>query len=272
MNTIKRKLKIFYEEVGEKYPEEEIVYKTLRGKLRKKFILTYLNNFKGSLLDIGCNQGMYLDEYEGGSRFGVDISFNVLKKTSKKKIQHLVVADAEQLQCFKKSSFDNVLCSEVLEHCLNPIEIFKGISHVLIDDGYALLTTPNYKRYRPKWIGLGRLPQYGVSFDNKDGYFHTAYRPEQLVEFAKKAGLKIVESGTLEKEVKYAAKIPAAILLFGRFVNKIFRSQKFNQMNQQVFDNLTLLIYHGCRILKIEKILLKIFTDGVRSYILVKKS
>ncbi len=159
----------------------------------------------------------------------------------------------------------------MLEHCLNPLAVFKSISHILKPTGYALLTTPNYRRYRPEWIGLGRLPQYGISIDCEDGYFHTAYRPEQLVEFAKQAGLKIVEVGTLEKEVKYAAKIPAAIFLFGNFVNRFLHSEKFDRINKKLFDDLTLFIYDVCRVTKLEKILLKIFTDGVRSYILMKK-
>ncbi|MFQ5825309.1 MAG: methyltransferase domain-containing protein, partial [bacterium] len=120
MNQTKQALKTFYEEVGQKYPEEEEVYRTLRGKLRRNFVLSYLRRFSGSLLDIGCNRGMYLEVYNCGPCFGVDLSFNVLKKAHNNKPKHLVVADAECLQCFKLECFDNVLCSEVLEHCLNP--------------------------------------------------------------------------------------------------------------------------------------------------------
>ncbi len=271
MKTIKKTLKNFYEEVGEKYPEEEIVYNTLRGVLRKKFVLTYLQKFKGSLLDIGSNTGMYLDEYKNGNRFGVDLSLNVLKKNNQTNSKHLIVADAERLHCFKSEVFDNVLCSEVLEHCLNPEAVFASISHVLKTNGFALLTTPNYRRYRPEWIGLGSLPQYDISIDCEDGYFHTAYRPEELNKFAQKTGLNIVELGTLEKEVKYAAKVPAAIFIIGNFLNKIFKSQRFYQMNKDMFIRLTMVIYNVCRITGLEKILMRFVKEGVRSYILVKK-
>jgi SAM-dependent methyltransferase len=271
MNTIKKTLKDFYEQVGEKYPEEEIVYNTLRGMLRKKFVNAFLKKFNGSILDIGSNTGMYLDGYEGGERFGVDLSLNVLRKNNNKIQKYLIVADAERLQCFKAGAFDNVLCSEVLEHCLNPQQVFDSISHVLKPNGLALLTTPNYRRFRPEWIGLGSLPQYGISIDCDDGYFHTAYRPEELSEFAKRTGLHTVELGTLEKDVKYAAKIPAAIFIFTSFLNRFFKSQRFYQINKNIFIQLTDIIYDICRITGLDKILLKFVKEGVRSYIIMKK-
>ena len=272
IKQLKKVLKKFYEEVGEKYPEETVVYKTLHGQLRKKFVINYLQKFKGSLLDIGCNRGMYLDAYNGGDRFGIDLSLNVLKNIDETKTKHLIVADAEQLQCFKENSVDNVLCSEVLEHCLNPLAVFQGIAHVLNSTGYALLTTPNYKKFKPEWIELGSLNDYDISIDNKDGFYHTAYRPEELAEFAKNVSLEIVEYGTLEKEVKYAAKIPAAIFLFGKFINKIFKSHKFDQINHKFFVKLTQFFYDVCRITGLEKILLRFVNEGVRSYVLMKKT
>jgi len=271
MTDTRLALKKFYEQVGEKYPEEEKVYHTLRGILRKKFVLSHLQRFQGSLLDIGCNRGMYLHAYRGGPRFGIDLSSSVLKNIPKQWHIHLTVADAERLQCFKPGSFDNALCSEVLEHCLDPQAVFNSIAHVLRPGGYALLTTPNYKRERPRWIGLGVLQHFGIDSDCEEGYFHTAYRPEELERFANAAGLKVIEVGTLEKEVKYAAKVPAAILLSGRFVNRLFRSKSFEKFNEALFDRLTLLIYYFFHYTALDKIILKFISEGVRSYILMQK-
>ena len=68
------------EEVGERYPEEEIVYRALRGKQRKRFVLTHLAKETGSLLDLGCNAGVYLSELKGRKAVGIDISLSVLKR------------------------------------------------------------------------------------------------------------------------------------------------------------------------------------------------
>ncbi len=264
-------LKDFYEQVGEKYPEEQEVYRTLRGKLRKAFVLSHLACFHGSLLDVGCNRGMYLKEYHGGPRFGVDLSRSALQHIAAKSSIHTAVADAERLQCFQAASFDHVLCSEVLEHCLHPEAVFQSIVHVLRPNGTALLTTPNYRRSRPLWIGLGVLRDYGIDSDCEEGYFHTAYRPEELIDLAEHAGLSVVGSGTLEKEVKYAAKIPAAILLLGRLLNKLLRWKKLEQANEAFFHKLTLWIYYFCRFTQLERLLLPFVREGVRSYILVQK-
>ncbi len=270
MDQTKQILKKFYEEVGLKYPEEEIIYHTLRGMLRKKFVIRQLKSFTGSLLDIGCNRGMYLDAYAGGLRFGIDLSFSVLKKAVPQN-KYLVVADAENLFCFKAGSFDNALCSEVIEHCLNAPAVFLSIAHVLKAGGLALITAPSYRKTKPTWIDLGRLPLFGVECDCEEGYFHTAYRPEELAALAKEAGFKIIENGFLEKELKYAAKIPAAVYLAGTFINKILKSKTFDQKNRESFDKFTLLVYKICLLTGLEKILMKFVSEGTRSFVLIQK-
>ena len=272
MNRTGRALKSFYEDVGECYPEEDEVYSTLRGQLRKKFVLSYLKKFTGRLLDIGCNRGMYLAAYTGGSRFGVDISISVLKKAHKSAPLNLCVADAERLQCFRPACFDFILCSEVLEHCLNPEDVFRGIARLLQSGGRALLTTPNWRKNRPRWISLGPLEFFGVRSALEEGYYHTAYQPVELEKMAIDAGLTILESGTLEREVKYAAKIPAVFFILGRLVNKIVNSDRFSRINELFFHRSTQWIYQICRITKLEFILLKFINDGVRSFVFIEKT
>jgi len=262
-------LRGFYEELGEKYPEEEITYRTLRGILRKRFVLKQLENFQGSLLDIGCNKGIYLREYKKGIGVGVDISLNVLKKARKELVNgRLVLGDAEDLG-FRNESFHNVLCSEVLEHVLHPDRVMREISRVLKPGGKALITTPNYKGRKPGWVDIGILREYGV---RKQDYFHTAFTPEELEKLAEGSNLRVIERGTLEKEVKYAAKIPALIFIITREINRrLFRSGRLDYLNQGVFESLTLLIYRMCRLTGLNWLLLKFIPRGVRSFVLVEK-
>ena len=271
MNKIREALRQFYEEVAEKYPEEEEVYQTLRGRLRKAFVIEKISRFNGSILDVGCNRCIYLSAYSGGERFGIDISFNILKKTRSSNEFNLTVADAECLTCFKKESFDNVLCSEVLEHCLDPQAVLNSIYYVLKPGGFALVTTPNFNRHRPKWIGLGTLSCYGVKCRCQSGYLHTAYRPEELVTMAGNAGFEIIETGTLEKDVKYAAKFPVIFLFICKAVNWVFHSRHFERFYEIIFNRLCMLIYNLCRITGLRKVFLKVVKEGVRSYILLKK-
>ncbi len=266
----KTALKKFYEQCGEKYPEEEIVYQTLRGRLRKRFVLKYLKSFKGSLLEIGTNRGMYLQNYDNGPRFGIDLSFSVLKQAHREKPVNLAVSDAEKL-CISKNSIDHVLCSEVLEHCLNPQEIFNGIATVLKPGGVALLTTPNFNRTRPTYMAVGSLTTYDVDCEYGDSYFHTAYKPYELVEMAEKEGLKALKVGTLEKEVKYATKLPVILLLSCRILNKYIKSEAFAIWNESFFHRFTNFIYNVTHFLYLDRLLVMIIPNGVRSFIVMQK-
>lgn len=264
-------LQTFYEQVGEKYPEEEEVYHTLRGKLRKTFVRSFLDRMEGALLDVGCNRGMYLDLYRHGPRFGMDLSRAVLKKARRQRGIHYFVADAERLQAVQAGRFDHVLCSEVLEHCLHPEKIFSGIAHVLKAGGRALITTPHYTRYRPQWIGLGTLTYYEVNSDCDDGYYHTAYRPQELCDLAERAGFKVLEAGTFEKEVKYAAKLPAALMLTVRWCNTSIKSRRLERWNESLFNRFTNGVYYLARYTGLQALLMPFIKEGVRSYIWLEK-
>jgi SAM-dependent methyltransferase len=262
-------LKNFYEEVARKYCEEEEVYATLRGILRKRFVLARITRFRGQLLDIGCNKGMYLNAYSGGPSVGVDISLSILRKARRRSDLKLVQADAENLFFFRPGSFDHILCSEVIEHCPDPHAVFQGISHVLRPGGSALITVPNWRKKKPFWAEIGLLAAYGVRSPFPEGYIHTAYRPEELARMAEKAGLRVLETGTLEKDVKYAAKIPVLIWRTGNLINRLRPSLSFLKMNDRLFQKLSLLIYRICNLTGLDNYFLKRINEGVRSYILV---
>jgi SAM-dependent methyltransferase len=68
-----------------------------------------LTRVKGSLLDVGCGHGIFLDRYEGGARAGVDIQ----ARGEHDWPFHL--ADADALP-FADASWDTVSAQEMLEH------------------------------------------------------------------------------------------------------------------------------------------------------------
>jgi 2-polyprenyl-6-hydroxyphenyl methylase/3-demethylubiquinone-9 3-methyltransferase len=263
----------FYEEVGEKYPEEEIVYRTLKGRLRREFILKHLASWKGRLLDVGCNRGMYLKAYRGGKKVGVDISLPVLEKIWEAgENMPLVVADAQVLDCFRDEVFDVVLCSEVLEHVPRPERVMEGMHKVLAPGGRAFITTPNYRGKRPEWAEIGMMGAYGIQGVRGNRYWHTAYRPEELAGMGTKFGFHVVEKGTLEKEVKYAAKIPMLVFYLFYIINRwMLRSRRWDALNQRMFDALSLGIYRLVKGVGLNSLLLRWIREGVRSYIIIEK-
>lgn len=84
---------------------------------------------EGSFLDVGCASGYYVAKFSTGRSpyVGVDISHRKFKwvKENCTKNHEFVVCDATHLP-FRSSSFGFILCSEVIEHLLEPLEGIKG--------------------------------------------------------------------------------------------------------------------------------------------------
>ena len=94
-----------------------------------------------------------------------------------------VVSDAASLP-MSSASFDVVLCTEVLEHVPNPIEVVREISRVLRPGGWLVLTAPlgsglhqvpyhYYGGYTPYWYEFF-LPRFGfgnISIEPNGGFF-----------------------------------------------------------------------------------------------------
>ncbi len=102
------------------------------------------------VLEIGCGAGLLPLELasQAESVAGIDISHFVLDFANQVKdyIQYRNVSfqqgDAEQL-AFRDETFDLVICSEVLEHLLQPQQTLNEIRRVLKPGGTLILTTPS---------------------------------------------------------------------------------------------------------------------------------
>jgi ubiquinone/menaquinone biosynthesis C-methylase UbiE len=263
----------FYESVGNFYPEEDLVYRTLRGILRRQFVLSYLARFQGRLLDLGCNRGAYLSHYHQGSSVGIDIAFSVLKiakaRTGK---SFYIQGDVQNLNFIRENSFDCLLCSEVIEHVLHPEAVFSEAFRILKPGGLFLLTTPNHSGQKPTWIPVDEMREFGVRGVVDDRYFHSAFRPEELQSLAERAGFEILECGTFEKEVKYAARIPLLLFHFIRIINKfILRRASVDRYNRRLLNSGALLVYRLAAGCGLERWLTRFVKEGVRSFIFLKK-
>jgi SAM-dependent methyltransferase len=263
----------FYESVGNLYPEEEIVYRTLRGILRRRFVHSYLARFNGFFLDLGCNRGAYLSHYHQGKSVGVDLAHSVLRQAKQRHpAAFYVQGDAQQLGFIRSKSFDCLLCSEVIEHVTLPNRIFGEAFRILKSGGVFLLTTPNYTKKKPTWIPIGELRGFGISGVADDRYFHTAFRPEELRAMAGEAGFEIVESGTFEKEVIYASRVPVVFFHTLNLINKlILRSEAFDRLNRRMLNSGTLLFYRVAVALRLDRRLTSLVNEGVRSFVFLRK-
>lgn len=105
---------------------------------------------EGKIVDVGCLDGslIYAIKRLKGSRdiIGVDIAPASLKlaKQNHPDIQ-FVQADVTNLP-FKNDSFDGVLCTQVIEHLVEPKKALNELYRILKVGGTLIVTTPIEKR------------------------------------------------------------------------------------------------------------------------------
>ncbi len=137
------------------------------------------------ILEIGCGAGLLPLELASHAEhvIGIDISLFVLDfaKRVKDYVQYQNVSfqqgDAEQL-AFQDETFDLVICSEVLEHLLEPQQALAEIRRVTKRGGTVILTTPSAVSLSDVCMNLFRL-------------FNTHIESEKDVHFDKKTYLAI---------------------------------------------------------------------------------
>ena len=107
----------------------------------------------GRVLDIGCRSGSLTKYYiEGNDVVGVDVDRDALKLFRERLglEAHWLDMDRDPLP-FPDSSFDVVVCTEVLEHLRFPATALAEIRRVLRPTGRLVGSVPNATRLRNRW-------------------------------------------------------------------------------------------------------------------------
>ena len=98
------------------------------------------------ILDVGCGTSKILGALP--QAVGLDINFKKLRYNLSLG-NPLVNADIRNL-CFKDGCFDELICSEVIEHLKPEDCIFQELKRVLKKNGVLILGTPDYSRF--SWL------------------------------------------------------------------------------------------------------------------------
>jgi SAM-dependent methyltransferase len=102
---------------------------------------------KGTLLDIGCNIGTFVDvaARRGWKVVGVDANPHALQLTRDKgyKTFHGLFG-ADLIPTLEPREFDLVTLGDVVEHFPNPLESLKLVGNVIKSGGYLAVNTPNF--------------------------------------------------------------------------------------------------------------------------------
>lgn len=96
------------------------------------------------VIEVGCGAGHVLEKINRGKLYGIDIS-EIQIKRAKERLGNKVILQKTPGESipFEDKFFDKILCSEVIEHVLDPVALLKEIRRVLKDDGILSLSIPN---------------------------------------------------------------------------------------------------------------------------------
>lgn len=95
----------------------------------------------GRILDIGCGSGTFAAQSPDYEWHGID--WDVTPAAGKP--INAITGNIEQFPYpYEAGSFDAITCSEVAEHVVNPIDMYKEARRLLKRDGDFFLSTPNH--------------------------------------------------------------------------------------------------------------------------------
>jgi 2-polyprenyl-3-methyl-5-hydroxy-6-metoxy-1,4-benzoquinol methylase len=175
-------------------------------------------------LDAGCGDGRYLAALASLPQrprqvVGTDISERILATARRAAEQagieaELVRANLEALP-FEDGSFDLVLCTQVIEHLLDPSAGVRGVARVLRPGGTVILSTDNRSALVSRTLNAPRaalVRLLGLSGRRKHVDFpHASFAGEELAALLHEAGL----------EPEYAASFRFHLTGFGPAVQRL---------------------------------------------------
>ena len=110
--------------------------------LKKDVVLRHRSG--GSLLDLGCSAGGFLESMKGSwwKLHGIEMSAEVAKKAEEKTGAKIFVGDILDAP-FAPESFDAITCFHVFEHLYEPLEVMRKVASWLKPGGIFYVIVPN---------------------------------------------------------------------------------------------------------------------------------
>jgi 2-polyprenyl-3-methyl-5-hydroxy-6-metoxy-1,4-benzoquinol methylase len=175
-----------HEELNKYYNDyADVCSDRVKWEKRKSYrvVLDVCDNIKGSVLDIGCADGLLLSMLPSSlEKFGIDISEKACILARKKGI-HVRCASLESAKF--QNGFDLIIALDILEHTVNPRDAMKTIGGMLNPGGYVILETGNASSLTAK---IFKSDWYYTAF-----YGHLCVlTPKMLTVIANEAGIGMV--------------------------------------------------------------------------------
>lgn len=214
--------------------ENEIAYFKKKEEVfnRATICAGILKKYKshGTLLDIGCSYGFYLNIFrrKGYRCFGIDPlkrPVDYAKKTLRLSVKQ---TNLENLNGRKK--YDVITLFDVLEHLPNPQETIQKIKKILNKDGIIIFQTPNYQSLMSRFTGNRwfwlLVPQHLFLYSvhslkfllNKNGFsILEIYSWDDIEEFIDNLLLPMRIKNSGKSKILYQLLFPLLVFIFGCF-------------------------------------------------------
>jgi 2-polyprenyl-3-methyl-5-hydroxy-6-metoxy-1,4-benzoquinol methylase len=135
------------------------------------FFMPMINKMKkykksGKVLDIGCSSGYLLKLAKNNNfePYGVELNPNAVKYGNDNHGLNILNKDLKVAN-FESNYFDIIVCSQLMEHIVNPENLLSEIHRVLKSDGILIIDSPNYAGLMVKFWGKkwgGYQPQWHI--------------------------------------------------------------------------------------------------------------
>jgi ubiquinone/menaquinone biosynthesis C-methylase UbiE len=127
-----------------------------------KYIKRHIPSMQGKLLDVGCGNSpfKFLVNNKTCQYIGIDIAG---ADNFDYKNAGIITFDGENIP-FDDESFDNILCTEVIEHIPNPEKIIAEMHRVLKPNGFCIITLPWSARVHFAPYDFCRYTPYKLAF------------------------------------------------------------------------------------------------------------
>jgi len=151
----------------------------------------------GTVLDVGCGTGWLTKQYAKLTQcqvIGIDFSEQSIAIASDEAIKEglsnikFEVMDAEGLE-FDSDSFDRIVCSEVLEHLLQPEKALNEMHRVLKPTGQIVVTTPNPWNWNSVYGSVVRR----ITKASREQIHDQPIAPLKLNKMVKNASMRIIK-------------------------------------------------------------------------------
>jgi 2-polyprenyl-3-methyl-5-hydroxy-6-metoxy-1,4-benzoquinol methylase len=218
-----------------------IIYKWVRNitiKNKIRWLNKYSEN-KGSLLDIGCGTGYFLQAAKnaGWQTQGIEPNNTAREIAKKQKIK--VKKDLSNLK--KEKKFSAISLYHVLEHIHQLRKTGKKIVDLLEDTGTIFIAVPNHRSFDAKKYGT-----YWAAYDVPRHLYH--FNQETIAKFADEMGLKIISIEPMRFDSYYVSLLSEPYLnpdkgQMARWLKALVTGYKSNRWGKENDNNYSSLLF-----------------------------